>query len=1423
MTNIESIKEDYNIGDAIRIKCSLGIKEGFIVSFSENRIKIKPFEEGRKPISISEENIEDFEEAFPLATSKSIKMNQSEISEIIIPKDTIIEQTNPDVGSESAFIKEYIDIDKVDSQHGVKESVHIKKSASNKPTDFSKDEFIQKQDQPPFVIGYVDLKSVDPMGGVRFKTHKKNPWELALLPQPKLVLPIELDRSLKAYESDSENNELIPATGFVIDILNEYGWIWDQNLETKIWFSLSDICDEQLYNIENMVGIHVSYIKINATKGPKAIGICLPRKVSQLLVIADSLFDDVKTKQKSYDIIELILSFYPENDDAKYIKKQFKSGITKRVKHSVTETINIEVIKNNASLSDNFNKEKNGLTKQDKELSEKSANEYKLAKFYVNQKKHEEALKHYLKAFEYQKSITLIKDISSLYCSLCGKKYIQGHPERVKQAESYREAGKKFLSDYIYLLPKDQSSYNFLESSYYVLQEYEKYIEIVQKIIKTKVPSQKVVFMCKMAVALNALKKKDEAIDLLENVLRIDSENSNAKALLEKTISNELDSESTEVSDNPICNFLQDTLDNYNQFFGVENYIIGDDERLYGDSTYNSIVKQIDNASSDSQKRSLLLLTKIKLDSVRNEGVYDKRDFALYCNDMARVSILKNPNSTNWDVVRFYFNESFSLTADWSSTRRQFIQYLETLIPIKRNNIFSKLPQSEQEARFKEDLHDYITDNNEKYDMDWIDGLMHPSLYNEDISKKIAEEIFRDEKLYFLFCLKTNTDKSQYKDEESFLQNWKSYRDIRYSSERGLINSYLSRTKHSSLVKLNSSMEGLQEETLVSWLFITDKARIKDVYNVLLPKIESFIMSQGYQTKEDNFHDANLQLERIREDIQNNPTKFSYEALLPLLNHFQSLLNEEWTQISLTSKPNVSIILLTSSSYKDNDDVVKLQIAVANDKESSPISKIRLEVEECQSVLSWNFEEKLHNDLLKGGDQPILYHLNLILSPTIKEKAISICVKCIYENTNNDEEYKTQDLSVRLYSEDEYSPFDNPYNAGDTVENRNMFFGRDNFINNLVNVMESSHSKQLIFYGQKRSGKSSVLYWLQKELEAHGAFCARFSMGILRRDLRDVTFFYQILYSITRTLAKIDGSKPTFTIPKIKDFESENPTNPVQTFSAYITKFKDACKNTPGWENKLIVIMIDEFTYIYTGIKEGKVDYTIMQQWKSVIQDPDSSFASVLVGQDVIPYFKEEEYARNVFQMMDDYRLNYLEISDAKDLIEKPIGKERYASGSVEMILQLTACNPYYIQMICSELVSDMNKKKSVIATRADVSEVSQKIIKRLTFEDFDNLISPGDAITIEGITETTTTAVLYRIAKLTETKEYCTLPDIISYYKEDLLDNERKIIEKVVTNLFNREVIEQKAGMYKIKVKLFQQWMLNQSPETASLREQDK
>lgn len=1434
MTNIESIKEDYNIGDAIRIKCSLGIKEGFIVDFSESRIKIRPFEEGRKPMSISEENIEDFEEAFPPETSIPSEAKQTEGEDL--HNESMTGQANTNVGLKIPIVKGHIDIDKIDPKHGVREAVHVNENTSRKPAETIKVEIVQKKDQPSHVKGYIDINSVDSRGGIRPGVYKKNPWKLALLEQPNATCPSALQRISNSYNSEIDNQSVVYATGFITDNNNKYGWIWDQNLETKIWFSFDNVCDDQLSALDNVLGVHVSYIKIDGGRGPKAIGICLPRKISELLAFADILQDDFKTKQNAYDITELILSIYPDNEDAKYMQKGLKSSIEKRTKHSVTSRLSYNDLKENSILGEDKINKKDVNAELSKENAIKAKDEYSKAKALTNKKRHEEALKHYLAAFELQKTINLVKDISSLYCSLCSNKYIQGHPDRIAQAEHYRLEGRKFLEKNAHLLPKEQSSYYSLEASYYVLHEYEKFIEVVDKIIRVQVPAQRVIYLNKKVVALIALKRKEEALKVIDTVLHIDPQNANALKLQQHIKANEvIDEEQFEDSDNPICLYLRNQIENYNEYFGVLNYIRTDESRLFSEETYEMIVQQLEseNISSDSVKRSKLLLTKTKLSMKLHDGHFDKRDIALYCNDMARLSIIGE--TKQWDAARFYFNESFALSASWMAVRRQFVQYLETYLISRRNEIFGILPDGEIKERMRDDLIELMNQYQDKSDSIWIDILLEASIHNEEISKRITDELYSNTQLkgktLEIFSELLDDYIEQNIDKERYIQIWQDLIVRRYSSQKVLNNSFVTRTSYSNLAKLNNSINGLNEESNVSWLFSRDKERLNVLYRQVIPKVESFVSAQSYISKEDNYRDSSRLLHMLSKEIIEEPTKFSYESLYPLIIHYKKLLDETWQNIITTSKPKITIELQSESVLVDKNNIVSFQVALSNDKNSSPVSRARLKVINSENITYQGGDDNIHTDLIRGGDVPIIFHLKVRVSnQALTDKTATVSLECLYENSNDTEESIRTDLSLRFYSEQEYKDFFNPYNAGDAVTDARMFFGRDTDIETYVNIMMSSPSKQFIFYGQKRSGKSSVLYWLQQRLVKNGAFCSRFSMGDLVADLREVTFYYQILYQIQEDLEDIDDDNtPSFYLPKtISEFEKENPTNPMLTLKKYMKAFKSACKKTPGWKDKLIVIMIDEFTYIYSYIKQGRIDDSIMKQWKSIIQDPKSSFSAVLVGQDVVPYFANEEYAKNAFQIIDKKRLTYLKETDALRLIIEPIrdeeGNSRYAQGAAELILNYTACNPYYIQMLCSYLVDYMHEKKAIKVTTADVSEVAERLVQAMSDSEFDNLISGGDSIEFGEIKENKILAVLYRIAKLTETERYCSRHDIVNYFKEGLLEGEEETIANILNNLVLREVIEINEGMYRIQVKLFQIWILKKKvPETASLKELEK
>lgn len=102
-----------------------------------------------------------------------------------------------------------------------------------------------------------------------------------------------------------------------------------------------------------------------------------------------------------------------------------------------------------------------------------------------------------------------------------------------------------------------------------------------------------------------------------------------------------------------------------------------------------------------------------------------------------------------------------------------------------------------------------------------------------------------------------------------------------------------------------------------------------------------------------------------------------------------------------------------------------------------------------------------------------------------------------------------------------------------------------------------------------------------------------------------------------------------------------------------------------------------------------------MQNWKAFIED--GGFSVVVSGQDTMKQFMLE--FQNEFGMFKPERLTYLDVKPAKELIDEPIwdkvnNRSRYTRDSIDKIISLTARSPFYIQIICNELVRFMNEKK---------------------------------------------------------------------------------------------------------------------------------
>ncbi|MXY98605.1 MAG: AAA family ATPase [Gemmatimonadetes bacterium] len=383
-----------------------------------------------------------------------------------------------------------------------------------------------------------------------------------------------------------------------------------------------------------------------------------------------------------------------------------------------------------------------------------------------------------------------------------------------------------------------------------------------------------------------------------------------------------------------------------------------------------------------------------------------------------------------------------------------------------------------------------------------------------------------------------------------------------------------------------------------------------------------------------------------------------------------------------------------------------------------------------------------------------------------------------------------------------------------------MFYGREELIQNIAQAIRESRtqSKCVLVFGQKRSGKSSVLYHLKKALQEDADLLIldlENIAAILGEDSdhgeeSKISLLNQILKSILTELEyaiedRVDKGFIPLDIPVPCDQEFYSHPNPQQRFVDTFKSFKRQISKQENWRGVRVVLLIDEFQYIYARIVDGKIPASFMQSWKALLQA--NYFHAVLVGQDVMPKFKAS--FPNEFGTTQDERVTYLKPDEARKLIDEPIringkqGESRYREQAIERILELTAGSPFYIQMLCNRLVEYMNVKHAGLVTEADVEQVKNELIRDVNAlgpDKFDNLINSGDT-SADAISDEDALKVLKAIADNSSRTDPC---------HRDRIDCETSSsVDTILDDLEKRDVVKRHEQTYQIQVGLFKEWLI--------------
>lgn len=254
--------------------------------------------------------------------------------------------------------------------------------------------------------------------------------------------------------------------------------------------------------------------------------------------------------------------------------------------------------------------------------------------------------------------------------------------------------------------------------------------------------------------------------------------------------------------------------------------------------------------------------------------------------------------------------------------------------------------------------------------------------------------------------------------------------------------------------------------------------------------------------------------------------------------------------------------------------------------------------------------------------------------------------------------------------------FANPYTLRPV--SGGSFFGRRAELRALVNnLREVRPGEAVLLWGPRRIGKTSLLLEFRQSV-INGADYVPVFVDMQRLSGRSATMF---LLDISRAIVKALDS-PTVKAPNL----SRMKRDPLGYFRGFL-------ENVPALQNKLIVLILDEFQLL-GELKDEEVSLADINRYFRSLLQHQHGLTIVFSGGGVLETLLRQPEASFMLELARHQKLGCLDEAAARQLIVEPLPRIRYEEQVVEDLLALTAGHPYYLQWLCSELIVEADREE---------------------------------------------------------------------------------------------------------------------------------
>lgn len=279
---------------------------------------------------------------------------------------------------------------------------------------------------------------------------------------------------------------------------------------------------------------------------------------------------------------------------------------------------------------------------------------------------------------------------------------------------------------------------------------------------------------------------------------------------------------------------------------------------------------------------------------------------------------------------------------------------------------------------------------------------------------------------------------------------------------------------------------------------------------------------------------------------------------------------------------------------------------------------------------------------------------------------------------------------------------DSPYIIGvPLTQTQEIFTGRTDIASRIEQLLLDRRRPPLLLYGQRRTGKTSLLNNLRRLLPNRIIPLFVDLQGPASRASDAAGF----LYNLSRDMAKSADRQAAFPLPPLN--RDDLVTDPFTRFDEWL----DQVEQTLGSHTALLAL--DEFEVLDKALTEGRFsEADVLGMLRNLIQHRPQ-FKLLVSGSHHLQEFQRwASYLINA-QVI---HLGYLTETETRQLVERPVQDFalRYEPDASQRVLDLTRGHPFLVQLLCAEIVVLKNEQDPAVRRLATLADVEAAVPEAL-------------------------------------------------------------------------------------------------------------